>query len=388
MIRKIANDDYEAAEIIALTAGKKALAKEPWLFNRTHPKSKGFFFELKINNIVHPKYYAVHCVDGVGTKLFVTAWSGNYFLQSTDAIAMNANDMATAIHAMPDCVNLYIACQKSIEEEHMGQIMGGFANALKQIRIPNSPFDVNIAKMETASLDEMVSLGVKGKGWDVGVVMTGFIEINKVPNLNPKPGHIIVGVSSTGLHSNGFTGARHVLLTSDVDYREQWKGLYTGEFQLNDRPPILQGQSILEALQVPTALYLVEAALIGQQLNNRDIYGINITGNGAANFNRVGENVSFEITDPMKMHPIQELLIRESGWTPKQAYTKQNMGMGFAYIAPDLETAERMVRIINQRGENIAQIVGEVKKSNKKELITTIHKPYEGKRISFVGYNN
>lgn len=383
-------DDYEEREQIAIESGKESLAKAPWLFSRTNLSAKGFFFELKENNIVHPDHYAVHCVDGVGTKLFLGPWANNFALQPIDGIAMNANDMATGIHAYPDAVNLYFAVQSEIEEQHMGEIMSGFVEALERIKIPGAPFDPNIGKIETASLDEMISLGKPGKGWDVGVVMTGYIRKDEVPNLNPKPKNLIVGVSSTGMHSNGFTSARHTLFSPNyrIEYRNEWRKHYHGKFLFDDMPAVLEGMTVLEALQVPTALYTVEAALIGRRFNNRDIYGVNITGNGLANFNRVGEGVSFEITDPLDPLPIHRLLIQESDWTPKQAYEKQNMGMGFAYIVPDLDIAEKVVSMINSRGEHIAKIVGEVVANDKPDLITRIHKPYEGKEISFVGYNN
>ncbi|MEA3475045.1 MAG: AIR synthase-related protein [Candidatus Cloacimonadota bacterium] len=380
-------DDYEQLEKIAIQQGKKALSKSPNLFDRTKTK-KGFFFELKENNTVHPNYYAIHCVDGVGTKLFLSAWSDNYSLQPIDAIAMNANDMATAIHSFPDTIDLYLAVQTNVEKKHMNEIMQGFVAAIEKIRIPDAPFNPNIGKIETASLDEIISLGIPGKGWDVGVVMTGYIKKNKVPNLNPKPGNIIVGVSSTGLHSNGYTLARHALFTRDVEYRDEWKNQYKGRFHFNDKPSVLEGKTVIEALQVPTAIYLKEAALIGRKFNSRDIYGINITGNGLANFNRAGQNVSFNITDPLEPLPIHKLLIEESKLRPKQAYTKQNMGMGFAYITPDLKTAESIVNLINENKENKAKIIGEVGKNNNKELRTTIYHPYKGKPLDFIGYNN
>ena len=380
-------DDYERLEKIAIQQGKKALSKSPNLFDRTKTK-KGFFFELKENDTVHPNYYAIHCVDGVGTKLFLSAWSDNYSLQPIDAIAMNANDMATAIHAFPDTIDLYLAVQTNVEKKHMNEIMQGFVAAIEKIRIPDAPFNPNIGKIETASLDEIISLGIPGNGWDVGVVMTGYIKKNKVPNLNPKPGNIIVGVSSTGLHSNGYTLARHALFTRDVEYRDEWKNQYKGRFHFNDKPSVLEGKTVIEALQVPTAIYLKEAALIGQKFDSRDIYGINITGNGLANFNRAGQNVSFNITDPLEPLPIHKLLIEESKLSPKQAYTKQNMGMGFAYITPDLETAEGIVNLINENKENKAKIIGEVGRNNNKELRTTIYRPYKGKPLDFIGYNN
>jgi phosphoribosylformylglycinamidine cyclo-ligase len=378
--------DYEKREQKAIRNGRRALSRAPWLFNRTSAPSKGFFFELKENDVVHPGFYAVHCVDGVGTKLFLSAWSNNYSLSPVDAVAMSANDMATAIEALPDTVDLYFAVQHGIEEHHMEEIMDGFAGALERIRIPGAPFEPNIGKIETASHDEMVALGVPGKGWDVGVVMTGYIPKHKVPHLEPKPGHLIVGVSSSGAHSNGYTSARHVLFGPDVEYREEWKSQYRGGFRFEDRPAVLEGLTVLEALQIPTAIYLRDAAAIGKELDLRDIYGVNITGGGLANFNRVGQEVSFEIVDPLDPLPIHKLLVAESRWGPRKAYSKQNMGMGFAYIVPALEVAEVVVRIIADRGENTAKIVGEVREHTGSQPCTVLHKPFEGPPLKFVGY--
>lgn len=383
-------EEYEDSEKEAIKSGKKALERAPWLFSRAVPRTKGFFAEARENYAVHPDHYSVHLVDGVGTKLFFSAWSDDYRKAPIDAVAMNANDMATLINAFPTEINLYLACQTWVEENKMGEIMDGFVDALERIRVPNAPWEMNIGKMETASLDEMISLGIKDKGVDYGVVMIGHIQRSRLPNLDPKPGNIIVGVSSTGLHSNGFTGARHVLLKPDVEYRDEWKPQYRGRFGLHDKPSMLEGKTVMEAMQVPTALYLAEAGAIGDFFSgNTNIYGVNITGNGLHNFNRAGKNVSFEITDPMQPLPIHKLLAQESGWTPKNAYTKQNMGMGFAYVVPNKEVAEVIVLSINQRGENHAQIAGEVRKARRseKELRTTMHAPYDGgKPINFAGY--
>lgn len=379
--------DYEASEEIAISEGKKAFARSPWIFNRQASK-RGFFAELRENNHVHPNYYSVHCVDGVGTKLFCGPWSGDYQSQMLDGIEMNANDMAPLIHAYPSSLDVYMACQTEVEEEHMGDIAEGIRKGIERIRIPDAPYDLNLGKLETASLDEMIALGVKGKGYDIGFVMSGFIEKLKVPDLNPVSGNVIVGVSSTGLHSNGYTGARHVIFTPDVEYREEWKSQYRGKWHFDDKPEILRGETVLEALSTPTASYLVEASLIGQRFDNRDIYGINITGNGLHNFNRAGSNVVFEITDPLSPLPIHNFLVQESGWDMKTAHRKQNMGMGFGYIAPDLETGEKIRGLINERGINYAEIVGRVRDARKSEskLKTVLY--LGGRELEFEGYTN
>src|SRR3989344_4453848 len=219
--------DYEESERIAILNGKAELAKAPWLFNRSAAKIKGFFVGL-VRDPVNGDYCEVHCADGDGTKLFTSAWSRNYSLTPIDGVAMNANDMATIINAFPTTFNLYIAAQTNVKENHMGEIMRGFVNALERIRIPHAPWDLNIGKIETASLDEMISLGVPGMGVDYGVVMSGRIRNVDIPNLDPQPGNVIVGVSSTGLHSNGYTGARHVLLkpSKKLEYRDEWRKNY------------------------------------------------------------------------------------------------------------------------------------------------------------------
>ena len=216
--------------------------------------------------------------------------------------------------------------------------------------------------------------------------MTAYIEKTKLPNLNPKPGHFIVGVSSSGMHSNGHTGARHVLFTSNVEYREEWKPQYNGRFTFNDKPDILEGKTVLESLLTPTPLYLPEAIQIGKEIDHPDIYGINITGNGLHNFNRIGNHISFEITDPIEPLPIHKLLVQESKWTPQQAYTKQNMGLGFAYITPNQEIAEQITKLINSLGNNKAKINGTVTENKDKTPKTVLQKPYEGKPLTFRGY--
>jgi phosphoribosylaminoimidazole (AIR) synthetase len=62
------------------------------------------------------------------------------------------------------------------------------------------------------------------------------------------------------------------------------------------------------------------------------------------------------------------------------------MGMGFAYIAPTLKMAEEMVKLIAERGEHRAQIIGEVRAWKGEGLRTILHNPYEGPPVEYVGY--
>lgn len=355
--------------------------------DRIVPRTRGFFVEAREHDDIHPEHYSISAIDGNGTKLFLSAWSGNYGDAPQDTINNNANDIATLIHAMVSEVMIYQACQTKVEENKMGEIMGGFGGATERIRTHGAR--TNLGKMETASHDEMVSLGIPGMGLDLAAAMVGYIKKTLLPNLDPQPGHFIVGVPSTGLHSNGYTKARHVLLAKDarLEPRDEWRKEYKGQFKLNSKPSILQGETILEALSKPTALYFREAANIGVDFfDNRDIYGINITGNGLHNLNRAGKNVSFHITDPLDPLPIHTLVVQESGMTPEEAYRGLNMGMGFGYIVPILKDAEGIVNLLNRLGRKGTKIIGDVRKGDSEELTTIIHKPYEGEELTFKGY--
>jgi phosphoribosylformylglycinamidine cyclo-ligase len=383
-------EDYEKREEVAITGGKRALLRAPWLLSRQDPRSKGFFCEISDLIPDAHLFKETGCTDGIGTKITLAALpGGSWRTLGKDGVYMNANDLAPSMWGFPNKVFLYFACQGQVETEKMGEIMEGIVDALLPIRkIATAPIELNIGKMETASLDEMIAGPVPGLGFDLGVVMTGYIRKDKVPNLDPLPGHLIVGVSSTGLHSNAYTGARHALLRPDVESRPEWQGQYHGRFLPSDKPSELDGMTVLEAMQVPTACYLDEAAEIALQFDNRDIYGVNITGNGLKNFNRAGRNVSFEITDPLAPRPINLLVAQESGWSAEKAYEKTNMGMGFAYIAPR-HIAFKIADRINAVGSHHAEIVGEVFHSDQKELVTNLHTAFDGtKNVRFVGYTS
>lgn len=383
--KKTGTSDYEKSEGIAIDAGKASLAKAPWLFERRVAGSDRFFATLIENDSVHPDHYLIECNDGVGSKLILASLSGNYIPQSIDGVMMVINDLATVINGRPNSLNIYISTQEKVRKKFMGQIMEGVRIGMEQAKSRFAEFDLNIGKIETASLEKFVSTGVPGLGYDLAFSLTGFIRKSKVPRLNPESGDKIIGVASSGLNSNGFTMACEAVFSPDVEYREEWKPCYSGRHMLDDKPEVLQGKSVLEALQAPTPCYFPIAAEIGT-LSPRNIYGVNITGNGLANFNRVGRNVSFEITDPLPLLPVHEFVIQEAKLTPRAAYEKLNMGMGFSFIVPR-HLAEFIREGINSKEEQRAEIVGEVYKTKSKVLRTTIHKPYEGDALTYRGYS-
>lgn len=324
-------EDYESREHTAISDGQKQI---PNYLTSRHKSFKGSFCVLTESRF-HPDSYKVTTEDGAGTKLFLAQWLNNYQTIGFDLVAMNANDYAIMGKVCPDTINLYFACQSKIEEHKMGEIMKGIVGALKKCDVSDILDDaevINFGKLETASLDEMITGPVPHYGFDIGCGMNGFIKKDDMPLWIPKKGDIIVGFESSGLHSNGYTAARHTLLTPNVDPRSEWKSQYRGKYSLSDLVPNTN-QTIGQALLEPTLIYSRMIAEIAA--NSNFVFGVNITGNGLRNFNRFGNDVSFIIEDPFEPKPIHNLVKEEANYDVKTAFTKLNMGMGFAIVLRD-----------------------------------------------------
>ncbi|MBW2972414.1 hypothetical protein KY359_05235, partial [Candidatus Woesearchaeota archaeon] len=356
-------EHYEEREAQAVADGRRNMSS---VFSSRRAGRGGLFAELRENNAVYPEHYMVLTNDGAGTKITLCPWMERFSTIGQDVVAMNANDFAPFGLAYPDAVNLYFAVQSKIEEEKMGEIMKGIDAALQQCIREGIPFSLNYGKLETASLEEMLDSTHPGLGFDIACSMTGFIRKDDVPSFDPIPGDIIVGLASTGLHSNGYTAARHILLKPGIEPRERWKSQYTGRFDLDS---VLPGSSetVGEALLTPTAIYLRAMWDITQAVPAA--FGVNITGYGLKNFNRVGDGVEYHISDPMEPLPIHRVFMREGGYDVKTAWTKSNMGMGFAVIVPDEDAAKTAVSIAKAAGHD-AKIVGKVQPGREGEACT------------------
>jgi phosphoribosylformylglycinamidine cyclo-ligase len=372
-------EDYEKREVIAIRDGKEQIPPE--LTNR-HVGKKGMFSVMTKNELVHPGWYKISTEDGVGTKLFLAAWMNNYTTVGQDGVAMNANDFAPLGTVIPDTINIYFATQPKIEEEKMGELMFGIVKALKLCNVADiikgAP-EINLGKIETASLEEMIAGPKPGHGLDIGFGMTAWIKRDHIPSMNPQPGNVIVGYESTGLHSNGYTGARGVLLVPDVESRPEFKEHYRGKFTLSDKIPGTD-QTIGDALLTPTRIY--SRMMVKMRRRNNHIGAVNITGNGLHNFNRMGENISYFIDNPIEPKPIHLLFAEESEYDTETMYRKINMGLGFASIHSSLESAER-ARDTAIEMSIPSKIIGEVRKSDSKVPYVEI-KGKEG--IKWEGY--
>jgi phosphoribosylformylglycinamidine cyclo-ligase len=274
------------------------------------------------------RYALSMCTDSVGTKLLVADDMRRWDTVGIDCVAMNVNDLL-CIGAEPLAFVDYVAIE-SYDREKARQIGIGLNRGAA---IAN----VSIVGGEVAVLPEIV------RSYDL--VGTGFGVVEKrriVDGRAIRPGDVILGLESTGIHSNGLTLARRVLRDAALTIFDQVGGT---------------GRPWGEELLVPTAIYVRP---ILRALRRATIHGMaHITGGGVRNLARLKRGVEFRITDPMNPPPVFREIQSLGGIEDREMYQTFNMGMGFAAVVPERD-AKEILRAL--RPDARGRVVGEVRR--------------------------
>ena len=279
------------------------------------------------------EYALVLCTDGVGSKVKIASELGKLDTVGIDCIAMNVND-AICMGAEPIAFVDYLAIDDP-KPEITKEIGKGLA---KGAELSN----ISIVGGETASLPEIIN------GFDLAGTCLGYVKKDEiVTGEKIMPGDIIVGLNSSGLHSNGYTLARKVIKHAGLSYKDKFPdGLYPGK-------------TIGEILLTPTQIYIKE---IVELLKKVEVHGLaHITGGGLRNLPRLKKNVRFVIKDPFEPLPIFKFLQKYGNIEDREMYQTFNMGMGFAIVVSKGEVNETM-KILKKHAESKVKIVGEIKK--------------------------
>ncbi|HEY8002117.1 MAG TPA: phosphoribosylformylglycinamidine cyclo-ligase [Solirubrobacterales bacterium] len=249
--------------------------------------------------------------DGVGTKMLVAQRLGDFTTIGIDCIAMNVNDLI-CVGAEPIAMLDFILCREA-DPEVCGAIGAGLRKGAERagIEIPGG---------EIAQVGEIVS------GWELGGSAIGLVALDEIVDGGRiEPGDAIIGLPSSGLHSNGYTLARRALR----------------ELPLEDGR---LGRPLGEILIAPTEIYVPGVLeLLGSGVDVRGL--AHITGDGLNNLTRLAAPVGYEISDPLEVPPVFEL-IAELGEVPEdQMYEVFNMGCGFVCVlaAADAEPALKLL---------------------------------------------
>ncbi|MGQ9721019.1 MAG: phosphoribosylformylglycinamidine cyclo-ligase [Candidatus Jordarchaeum sp.] len=287
---------------------------------------------------------AVHS-DGVGTKVLIAQLMDKYDTVGIDCVAMNVNDLI-CIGAEPLAIVDYLAIEKS-DPEMVEQIIRGLVKGAEMASIA-------ILGGETATMPGVIKGAVEGKGFDLVAMSIGMVYQDKViTGEKIVANDVIIGLQSSGIHSNGFSLARKALLD-------------TAGFNIFDPLPG-SNQTVGTSLLEPTKIYVREVLEI---LEKVEVHGLaNITGGAFSKLNRIcygriGMHID-QLPDPQ---PIFQTIKQAGNISDYEMYRTFNMGVGFVVVAPR-ESSEIILSICKKAGTQ-AQIIG--KTTKKKGIILEI----------------
>ncbi len=257
--------------------------------------------------------------DGVGSKLVVAEQADRLETVGIDCVAMNVNDVV-CVGAEPIALLDYLAVEQADPEATARIALGLRAGAQAAgIEIPGG---------ELAVLPELIRGHPSPHGFDLCGTAIGTVALDAlVTGAAARPGDALVGLPSSGLHSNGYTLARRALL---VD----------GGLALDDRPPELGGATVADVLLEPTSIYVrAVLELLGSGIA---VHGLaHITGGGLRNLLRLGaDRLGFAVEAPLPAPGVFGLVARLGAVAPAEMWDVFNMGCGFVAVVPEAHAAD------------------------------------------------
>jgi phosphoribosylformylglycinamidine cyclo-ligase len=264
------------------------------------------------------------CTDGVGTKLLIAEELGIWNTVGIDCVAMNVND-TICVGAEPIAFVDYIAVDKP-RPDVLAAVGEGLQKGIAQA-------NATIVGGEVAIMPDLVT------GLDLSGTCLGAVRMDEIiTGLECQPGDAIIGLPSSGVHSNGMTLARKAVEKSGLTYRSKVKPLK---------------KSIGEELLTPTTIYVRQVLDIVRSFKVKGM--INVTGGGLRNFVRLKKGIGFCIDDPMEPNQIFKVIRDLGSINDKEMYQTFNMGLGFAMIVPKKDAKAVAARV--GRG---AKVIGKV----------------------------
>ena len=298
-------------------------------------------------------------IEGVGTKVLVAELADKYDTIGVDAVAMVVNDvirsgakplaLADNIHAVasePKLVNAWLK---------------GIIDGANQSECP-------VTNGETGDVGEIIKGLTPNSGFDMVASTIGKVDKpNIITGEGIKPGDPIIGLASSGVHSNGITLIRKILF-------KQWGGKYDA----TDIPEGLEREVALEVLE-PTKIYVKSLLKLAREVKVKG--AVHITGDAYTKFNNLAnysKGIGFHF-DNFKPQPIFGLIQKtaaELGYTitDEEMFKTFNMGWGFGIIVDKTDT-DKTMNTLEQDTMN-PELIGKV---TDKERVVEIE--YQNKQI-------
>jgi len=282
-------------------------------------------------DIGNNKALAIH-VDGVGTKVLITQALNKFDTIGIDCVAMCVNDII-CMGAEPVSLVDYLAIEEP-NDEMIKEITKGLVEGAKQS-------DAAIVGGETAIMRDVI-YGKERKGYDLAAMCVGVVDKDKIiTGEKIKVGDVVIGLESSGVHSNGLTLVRKVL---SKDYYEE--------------------------LLKPTKIYVKPVLEI---IKKCKVHGLaNITGGAFSKLMRIGEkaNVGFLLDNMPEPQEIFKIIQREGNVSDREMHRTFNMGIGFCIVTPESET-KKIVEICKKHKINAKEIGRIVKEKDVKIKISS-----------------
>ena len=340
-MKKSFSDSYAAAGV-DVTAGYKSVELIKSHVKRTNIAGVlggiggfGGMFEIPANEYKNP--VLVSGTDGVGTKIKLAFLMDKHDTIGIDCVAMCVNDVACS-GAKPLFFLDYIACGKNYPEK-IEQIVKGVADGCVQSGCA-------LVGGETAEHPGMMP----DEEYDLAGFTVGIGEKDKlVSGEHLKAGNAIIGVASSGIHSNGFSLIRKVFNINSQTIAVKYDEL---------------GTTLGETLLTPTRIYVKPLLTLMDSVRVNAIS--HITGGGFyENVPRMLNDNTLAVIEKDKCFklPIFDLIQKTGNIPEHDMYNTFNMGTGLM-LAVDADKADEAVRILNANGEQ-ATVIGEIKDGEK-----------------------
>ena len=272
--------------------------------------------------------------DGVGTKLMLAFKMDKHDTIGQDVVAMCVNDVLVQ-GAMPIFFLDYVAVGKNFPEQ-IEQIVKGVADGCELS-------ECGLIGGETAEMPDMYEVG----DYDLAGFCVGVVEKSKlITGEKVKKGNKVIGLPSTGVHSNGFSLVRKIVMKDN-------------KLDLNGYKDVFDGKSLGEALLTPTRIYV---KTIKRLLEQVEVNGMcHITGGGFyENVPRIiPQGLCAKLDTKAIDTPKIFNFLQEVGQVPKEEmYNVFNMGIGFMIIV-DEDKADKTMEVLKSLGEKPV-LLGEV----------------------------
>lgn len=344
-MEKSFSESYKAAGV-DVTAGYKGVELMKKAVQATYTNAVisdiggfGGLYAPQIKGMEEP--ILVSGTDGVGTKLKLAFLMDKHDTIGEDCVAMCANDVICT-GASPMFFLDYMALGKNIPEK-VATIVAGVAEGCKKA-------NCSLIGGETAEMPGFYPVDEYDlAGFCVGIVDKKKIINNKTIEIGDK----VIGLKSSGVHSNGFSLVRKVFDVNKENLNEYVESL---------------GCTVGEALLKPTKIYVKPILKLMEQVKVKGIS--HITGGGFyENMPRMlREGVALKIDkNSYEVPPIFKLIAERGNIPERDMYNTFNMGIGMAVIVPESEV-EKSLEILKEAGEE-AYLIGEVIAGNKEIIV-------------------